>query len=389
MEEIIISFGIILVISFILYFFTKLFNNKKQNNTNIQKDKIISGNIIPYSFSKTPYKILKEEDHVTCFLYLLNKDFISGQMNGMISYYNGENYKAILLIIEHCEPITSLFQLHDQTILTSSADGTMKKIKILLNNDNSKKKYLVEFVFYTNREFIFKSIQLENNDDILSCNIAKEFILWKKNKNDDYPLYKVEKILLKNEYVRDILQVNDKNVFTTGENLICWNTNYEIIKKLTYNCKGNNCIYKINDELTGILLQNDGDILLFNNNTLTEIKIINLSSYSLTCLKTLENNLVVIGIFDKNNLKSLINQYIIHKIPKGNENNNNNDNNTEIELIKIKSENINYNLENSFFQEKNWQRINTIDIIGNNIILGLGGRENLKNCGNLIIVNNN
>ena len=89
MEEIIISFGIMIVISFILYFFTKLFNNKIQNNN----EKIISGmNLIPYTFSKAPIKILKEEDHVTCFLCLLNKDFISGQMNGMISYYSGKNY---------------------------------------------------------------------------------------------------------------------------------------------------------------------------------------------------------------------------------------------------------------------------------------------------------
>ena len=377
MEEIIISFGIIIVISFILYFFTKLFNNKIQNNN----EKIISGmNIIPYIFSKSPIKILKE-DHVTCFLCLLNKDFISGQMNGMISYYSGKNYQAILLIIEHCEPITSLFQLHDQTILTSSADGTMKKIKMLLNNNN-KKKYLVEFVFYTNREFIFKSIQLKNSDDILSCNIGKEFILWRKNKNDDNPLYKVEKILLNNEYIRDILQINDNIFITNGESLLlCWDTNYEMIKKLEYKCKGNNCLYKINDEFTGILLENNGDILLFNNNILNGIKIFNLSLSSLTCLKSLDNNIIAVGIFDNKNLNSFINQYIINKKNNLNENNKNN----EIEFIKIKSENIYYNSDNSIYGEKNWQRINTIDKMDNNIILGFGGIENLKNFGSLMI----
>ena len=378
MEEIIISFGIIIVISFILYFFTKLFNNKIQNNN----EKIISEmNIIPYTFNKTPIKILKEEDHVTCFLCLLNKDFISGQMNGMISYYSGKNYQAILLIIEHCEPITSLFQLHDQTILTSSADGTMKKIKMLLNNNN-KKKYLVEFVFYTNREFIFKSIQLKNSDDILSCNIGKEFILWRKNKNDDNPLYKVEKILLNNEYIRDILQINDNIFITSGESLLlCWDTNYEMIKKLEYKCKGNNCLYKINDEFTGILLENNGDILLFNNNILNGIKIFNLSLSSLTCLKSLDNNIIAVGIFDNKNLNSFINQYIINKKNNLNENNKNN----EIEFIKLKSENIYYNSDNSIYEEKNWQRINTIDKMDNNIILGFGGIENLKNFGSLMI----
>ena len=338
-------------------------------------------NIIPYIFSKPPIKILKEEDHVTCFLCLLNKDFISGQMNGMISYYSGKNYQAILLIIEHCEPITSLFQLYDQTILTSSADGTMKKIKMLLNNNN-KKKYLVEFVFYTNREFIFKSIQLKNSDDILSCNIGKEFILWRKNKNDDNPLYKVEKILLNNEYIRDILQINDNIFITSGESLLlCWDTNYEMIKKLEYKCKGNNCLYKINDEFTGILLENNGDILLFNNNILNGIKIFNLSLSSLTCLKSLDNNIIAVGIFDNKNLNNFINQYIIYKKNNLNENNKNN----EIEFIKIKSENIYYNSNNSIYEEKNWQRINTIDKMDNNIILGFGGIENLKNFGSLMI----
>jgi hypothetical protein len=302
-------------------------------------------------------------------------------MNGMISYYNGKNYQAILLIIEHCEPITSLFQLHDQTILTSSPDGTMKKIKMLLNNNNNK-KYLVEFVFYTNREFIFKSIQLKNSDDILSCNIGKEFILWRKNKNDDNPLYKVEKILLNNEYIRDILQINDNIFITSGESLLlCWDTNYEMIKKLEYKCKGNNCLYKINDEFTGILLENNGDILLFNNNILNGIKIFNLSLSSLTCLKSLDNNIIAVGIFDNKNLNSFINQYIINKKNNLNENNKNN----EIEFIKIKSENIYYNSDNSIYEEKNWQRINTIDKMDNNIILGFGGIENLKNFGSLMI----
>ena len=307
MEAIIITFLVILI-TIIIYFCIKSFNKKGNNNDdNINKIIISKYNIMPYSFSKEPLKILKEEDHVTCFLCLLNKKFLSGQMNGMISLYDDKNFSAISLIIEHCEPISSLIQLHDETILTSSADGTMKKIRLLLNDDNSRnnnKEYLVEFVFYTNKEFIFKSIQINNSDDIISCNISKELILWKKNQNDNYPLYKVDKILLNNEYVRDILQITDNIFITCGESLQCWNTdNYILIKRLLYACKGNNCIYKINDEYTGIFLLKDGDILLFNNKTLIETKIINLTSLSLTCLKSLKNNIIAIGIFDNKNKK--------------------------------------------------------------------------------------
>ncbi len=300
-------------------------------------------------------------------------------MNGMLSVYDAKTYSAILLIIEHCEPISSLFQLHDETILTSSADGTMKKIRLLLNN-NKDKKYLVEFVFYTNKEFIFKSIQLNNSDDIISCNISKELILWKKNENDSYPLYIVDKILLNNEYVRDILQINDNIFITCGESLQCWNIqNYKLVKRLLYNCKGNNCVNKINDEYTGIFILKYGDILIFNNKTLNETKIINLTSLSLTCLKTLKNNIIAIGIFDIKNKKSIINQYVINKKKNINENNDVN----EIELIKLKSENIYNDDDYSSLKDYSWQRINIIDEIENNVVLGFGG-ENLKINGKLI-----
>ena len=372
MIEIIISF-IIIGISIIIYIIIKAYNKNKEY-------KILSNlNINLPSFNKTPFKILDEEDHVTFFLCLINKDFLSGQMNGMISYYNGETYKAVILIIEHCEPITSLFQLNDETILTSSADGTMKKIKILLNNENENtKKYLVEFVFYTNKEFIFKSIQIKNCDDIISCNISKELILWKKNTNNDNPLYKVEKILLKEEYIRDILQINEKYFITCGESLQSWNcNNYEMIIKLSYNCKGNNSLFRINDEYCGILLQKDGDILLFNNKTLSVIKIFNITDFTISCMEHLSNNILVFGIFDNKNKRSEIKQYIIEKSKE---------NNDEIYLTKIKSEDFNSNKGNS---GKGWQRINIIKEVGDKIFIGSGGENNIKYFGKLIIFNKN
>ena len=285
MNGIIVSFIIIISTLIILYFI-----NKRKNK--YQK-------LSEYSFNNTPIKILKEEDHVTCFLFLKNGDFLTGQMNGMISLYQ-KDFKFLALIIEHCEPITSLSELNDGTILTSSAEGILKKIRLLTNDndDNSRKnKYLVEFVFDKNREFIFKSVQIKNSDDILSSNIAKELILWKKTQNED-ELYKVNKILLKNEYIRDIFQINENIFITSGESLQCWDIkNYESIKKLNYNCKGNNSIYKLSDELTGIFLKAKGNILIFNNNDLIGLKIINLTKYSLSSLKLLNNKVILINIY--------------------------------------------------------------------------------------------
>jgi hypothetical protein len=305
-------------------------------------------------------------------------------MNGMISVYSFKDLKPIALIIEHCEPISSLYELNDGSILTSSADGVLIKIKLFLNDDNTKtKKYLVESVFYTNKEFIFKSIQIKNTDDILSCNISKELILWKKNENE-FELYKVHKILLKDEYVWDIFQINENIFITSGENLQCWDVkNYESIKKLKYNCKGNNSIYKLDDELTGIFLKTKGDILIFNNNDLIGIKIINLTEYSLSSLKLLNNNVIIVGIFDEKNKQSYINQYILNKEYQQLAKEQKNDSN-KLEMIKIKSEEVNFADDEYYFKEFNWSRINAIEQINDFVFLGIGGQENMKNIGKLI-----
>ena len=306
-------------------------------------------------------------------------------MNGMISLYNHKDFSNIFLIIEHCEPITSLSELNDGSILTSSADGTLKKIKLLINDDNSRNKnYLVEFVFYTNKEFIFKSIEIKNSHDIISSNIAKELILWKKTQNE-IELYKVNKILLRDEYVQDILQVNDNILITSGESVQCWDiNNYKPIKKLKYSTKGSSSIYKINEILTGIFLKNKGDILIFNNNDLHEVKIINLTKFSLTSLKSLTNKTILVGIFDEQNKKSSINQYMINI-----ENNNSEEEKqidfNNIEMIELKKETINYVEDDFFFEGLNWSRINTIEEIENYVILGIGGQEKMKNYGRLII----
>ena len=273
MNEIIITIVIISICLIIMWLLD--FLNKKSKSSGSSK----------YAFSNRPEKIFQEQDHVTCVLCLKSGYILSGQMNGMIAVYNSKDLSPVTLIVEHCEPISSLFELNDGTILTSSAEGVLIKIRLFLNEENTRnknKKYLVEYVFYTNKEFIFKSIQLKNSDDILSCNITNELILWKKNENE-IELYKVHKILLKDEVVWDIFQINDNNFLTSGETLQCWDIKkYESIKKMKYVCKGTNSIYKLSDELTGIILKSKGDILIFNNNDLIDVKIINLSEYSLS-----------------------------------------------------------------------------------------------------------
>lgn len=104
-------------------------------------------------------------------------------------------------------------------------------------------------------------------------------------------------------------------------------------------------------------MQNDGNILLFDNHELNGVKIIQLSNYTLTCLKSLNNNILLIGFFDINYKKSFINEYIFDGME-----------------LKLSKEDI-YRDDCS---KPNWNRINLIEEFDNNIILGIGGEEKFK-----------
>ena len=90
-------------------------------------------------------------------------------------------------------------------------------------------------------------------------------------------------------------------------------------------------------------------------------------------MKYLSNSVLVLGIYDSQSKKNIINQYIIK-----NENN-------EIKLIEIISENIGNNNKKS---EKNWERINVIEEVENKIYIGFGGEENEKFFGKIMIFDN-
>ena len=380
MLEIIITSLLITIftIFFIFYIRKKSESNKNQtsnNNTiankNKSSDKLSSNSKKYLSFSK-PFKILPEEDHVTCILTLKNNYIISGQMNGMLSVYSPKDFKPIMLIIEHDEPITSLCELHDSSILTSSADGTMKKIRLFPENKNMQ--YNIEFVFCTNNQFIFKSIELSNND-ILSSNLTKEFILWKINNKE----YKLEKILFKEEYIRDFLQLNDNFFMTAGEALQIWNiSDYTRFKRLVFDCNTNNCLYKLNNDFTAVILQTENCILLFDNINLIDFKKIYIYDFIVTFTKIVNNKILLIGEYDNHNKISYICQFLVDDLKKFEGKDEQCECLSKIEgIVKIDKKN------------NNWQRINCVGAINDYVIFGFGGEENKRNSGKLTLFKKN
>ena len=50
-------------------------------------------------------------------------------------------------------------------------------LKCYIKRKKSFTKIIIEFVLYTNEVFILKGIKMHNSNDIISCNLSKEFIL--------------------------------------------------------------------------------------------------------------------------------------------------------------------------------------------------------------------
>ena len=58
-------------------------------------------------------------------------------------------------------------------------------------------------------------------------------------------------------------------------------------------------------------------------------------------------------------------------------------------MIKIKSEEVNFVDDDYYFKEFNWSRVNAIEQMNDFVFLGIGGQENMKNTGKLIIFQEN
>ena len=53
---------------------------------------------------------------------------------------------------------------------------------------------------------------------------------------------------------------------TAGEALQIWNiSDYTRFKRLVFDCNTNNCLYKLNNDFTAVILLTENCILLFDN----------------------------------------------------------------------------------------------------------------------------
>ena len=144
--------------------------------------------------------IKEYENSVFSILEINTSIFAVGFLNGEIDIYEKNDINFLFSIEEHNSRINNMFLLKEpNTILTSSFDYTMKKIKII----EEKKTYIIEFIFDGYNNIIYKGIEIYN-DYILSISFGGEIVIWSKITNKNY--LNINKHIIENEELYDIIE---------------------------------------------------------------------------------------------------------------------------------------------------------------------------------------
>ena len=321
---------------------SEIYNKSVNSNPSTKKDK-----------NNRIYSINIPNDQVCCLLSLNNNEFLGvGFTSGSIKIFDQTHFNKKLEINEHIGAVYSLYETEIKNILSSSADKTIKLIKIFDNYN----KYKILYIFKGHKSSVFKAIELSNKQ-IISCSDDSTMILWgQKNENDatnsflsnndsvpiesivnnlnsnDYGYYNsftyssaILKIINTNEIVYDILQINDELLVTSTVYgfVKFWNIfnaiNCYTIKNIQCSDSHNNlCL--INRRLIGVLLNEKYGFALIDVNKKEIIKKIMVSDnleIKLSSILVIYNNIIVIG--GQNILNNKKNQiiYKFYKVSKG------------------------------------------------------------------------
>ena len=271
----------------------KSFDNIIPQSNYISNNRISSTNNFLFAEKINSMKI---NNGISCIQEITSEIFCVGDLIGEIKIFELSKYKNLQNIKEHNDKINSLFLLYDGTILSSSNDHTMKKIKLI----NQYKDYCIQFIFTGYENYIIKGIELHKGHKILSCSLDEILCLWELEDNlsrigDTDENYVNNLKFNKGEKVMDLLEFN-KDIFVTisDKNIKFWDTeNISVIKTIN-NLKGNcinNSLCKLNDEILTVM---------FNH----EIQIINVKNYEI--VNTLEIGLGILNCILKLDDESIL-----------------------------------------------------------------------------------
>ena len=309
-------------------------------------------------------KIKESNNTVCCIIEIRENIFACGFLLGEIDIYNVNYLNCLFTILEHKSRVNNIFLLKDKSILTSSYDYTMKKIKI--NNNNS---YTVDFVFNHFKNVVYKGIELSNND-ILSISFRGNINIFRTEKNNNFINYKQHEIA--NEEIYNVIELfpNKEIAFATDECLRFFSLdsykNIGNVHMLEFS-KGNNMIH-INKMILGILLKHDIALInIIQRQIIYKCSLGNIGKPELiSCLK---DNTILVGISNNKyeKIQFLFKQFIV-KLNK-------------LNLIAEKLEEFDKK------RKDDYARITSLVELKNKIIVyGTAGFEDYKLVGNIAII---
>ena len=309
-------------------------------------------------------KIKESNNTVCCIVEIKDNIFACGFLLGEIDIYNINYLNCLLTIIEHKSRISNIFLLKDKSILTSSYDFTMKKIKI---NDNNN-CYTVDFIFKSLKNVVYKGIELSNND-IISISFKGNINIFRKEYNE-YINYKQYEIA--NEEIYNVIELtpNKEIAFATDECLRFFSIdtykNIDNIYLLEF-VKGNNMAQISKNILIILLKHNIGIINIPQRQIIYKCYLGKIGKPECICL--LKDNTLLVGI--SNNKYSKI-QFLFRQYG------------VKANMLRLISEKL-----EEFDRKKrdDYCRINSIIELKNKIIVyGTAGFEDYKLVGNILII---
>ena len=232
---------------------------------------------------------MKFENGISCLAEINEKFFGAGNLIGDLKLIEKKTFKEFLTIREHSGTINSIFIMHDNSILTSSADHTMKKI--ILTSDCLNYNVLFTFCGYEN--YVFKGIELINNK-IISCSWDNKLFLWEKKENNDY-----ENSMKFNEgqRVEDILEIsNDKFSSISDNELKIWsseNMKCLYLIKLNKGIASPNSLCKLNDNILIAIYYHSINIIDIKDFCL--LSTLDIDIGNLSCITKLNDGSILIG----------------------------------------------------------------------------------------------
>ena len=340
------------------------YNKNRNNNTNNKNKFTRDININEFRAKSTNLKMKETNNTVCCLLEVKDNIFACGFLLGEIDVYNVNYLNCLFSILEHKSRISNMSLLKDQSILTSSFDHTMKKIRI---NDNNT--YTLEYVFKSFRNIVYKGIEL-NNFDIVSISFRGNINIFKKEEFNNYTNYRQHEIA--NEEIYNIIELFPikELAIATDECLRFFSMdsykNIGNVHLLEFR-KGNNMV-QINKNNLIVLLKHDlGLVNIYQRQLMFKCSLGNIGKPE--CICYLKDNTVLIGMSNNKHdkIQFLFRQYGLKM--------------NKLKVIAEKLEEIKKK------EKDDYCRISSIiELKNKNIVYVTAGFEEFKLVGNIAII---